>query len=197
VDGRLALVERSAQIDPGALGCAYDQSLAAYGTAKPRLIDKTPLNFLYLGLIHTSLPQARVIHVRRNPMDSCFAMYKTLFRAAYPFSYDLDDLASYYIAYYRLMEHWRAAIPHAFLDVDYEALVADQENVSRRVLEFCGLEWQPECLEFHRNESPAATASAAQVREPLYTKAVDRWRRYEHQLTPLARRLRAAGITLD
>lgn len=194
---RLALVEKTAGLDPAALGLAYDQSIVGYGASASRLIDKTPLNFLYLGLIHSALPNARVLHLRRHPMDSCFAMYKTLFQAGYPFSYDLDDLAEYYIAYDRLMAHWRAIIPQAFLDVDYEALVVDQEPQTRRMLEYCGLQWQDACLEFHRNASPAATASAAQVRQPIYTKAVQRWRKYEQQLHPLAQRLRAAGIAVD
>jgi Flp pilus assembly protein TadD len=191
---RPALVEASVRLDPSELGLAYAQSSGGYGVQKPRLIDKTPLNFLYLGLIHTALPNARIVHLRRNPMDSCFAMYKTLFRAAYPFSYDLDDLASYYVAYHRLMQHWRTVIPQAFLDVDYESLVLNQEAESRRILEYCGLEWQPGCLEFHRNESPAATASAAQVRQPMYRNAVQRWRLYQARLTPLVSRLENAGI---
>ena len=188
------LIRRAASMDFNALGDAYRSSTAGYERARPRFIDKTPINYLYLGLIRMALPEARVIHVRRNPMDSCFAMYRTLFRAGYPFSYDLGDLARYYVAYHRLMQHWRKVTPGAFIDVDYESLVANQELETRRMLEHCGLEFEPACLEFHKNEAPVATASAAQVRQPLYRSAVARWRRYEKELAPLAQMLGQAGI---
>jgi hypothetical protein len=160
-------------------------------------VDKTPLNFLYLGLIHLAMPGARIIHMRRNPMDSCYAIYKTLFRAGYPFSYSLQDVGRYYIAYSRLMEHWRTTIPGDFIDVDYEAVIADQEGETRRILDYCGLEWEDACLEFHRHPGPAATASAVQVRQPVYSSSVGLWRKYEKQLTPFANKLREHGIKID
>lgn len=191
------LVERSATVDFDALGRRYLDSTRGYGFASPCLIDKTPLNYLYIGLIHLALPHARIVHVNRNPMDSCFGMYRTLFRAGYPFSYDFDDLARYYIAYRELMDHWRAMIPGAFLDLRYEALVDTQEDVSRSLIEYCGLDWERACLDFHQNASPVATASSAQVRRPVYRDALQRWRRYEAELRPLHERLVAAGIQVD
>lgn len=193
---KLSLIERSATLDFARLGDIYRRALAGYGRGEIYLIDKTPLNFLYLGLIHLALPGARVIHVRRHPLDSCLAMYKTLFRAGYPFSYDFDDLARYYIAYHRLLQHWRSHIPESFIDVDYETLVAGQEPTTRRLLDYCGLAWEPGCLNFHHNPAPTATASARQVRQPLYRDAAGRWHHYAQQLEPLAAQLRAAGIVV-
>ena len=131
-------------------------------------------------------------------MDACYAMYKTLFRMAYPFSYDLDDLARYWLGYDALMAHWRRHLPaDRFLEVDYEDLVASQEAVSRRLLAHAGLDWEDACLHFERNAKASLTASAAQVRQPMYRSSVELWRRYERELAPLAARLRAAGIDID
>ena len=188
------LIERSATVSFELVGARYCATLSGHAE---RLIDKTPLNFLYLGLIASALPRARIVHVRRDPMDVCYAMYKTLFRMAYPFSYDLADLGHYYLAYHRLMEHWRAVLPDAFLDIDYEELVSDQVGSTRRLLAHCGLDWQGACLAFHRNESPCLTASAAQVRKPIYRSSVGLWRQYRQQLEPLAEVLRAGGLAWD
>lgn len=181
--GRDELIARTAQLDLAPVGESYCRRLGC--AAGERSIDKNPVNFLYLGLIARALPAARIIHVRRDPMDVCYAMYKTLFRMAYPFSYDLSDLARYHHAYERLMNHWRAMLPGSFLDVSYEALIADQERVTRGLLEFCGLPWEEGCLHFERNEAPCLTASAAQVRQPLYSSSVGQWRRYASELEPL------------
>jgi len=197
VTSRSDLISRSARIDFRLLGERYLQAIAAYGQVQERLVDKTPLNFLYLGLIRLALPQARVIHVRRHPVDSCYAMYKTLFRMGYPFSYSLQDVGRYYIAYRRLMDHWRKIAPGSFLDVDYESLVSNQETESRRILDWCGLDWDPACLEFHRSTAPAATASAAQVRQPMYKTSVGKWQAYATQLAPFVARLREHGIAVD
>lgn len=195
--GKAELIARSAEIDFTELGRRYIEGIAGYGLGAPRLVDKTPLNFLYIGLTHLALPGAKIIHLRRNPLDSCYAMYKTLFRLGYPFSYSLQDVGRYYIAYHRLMDHWRACLPGRILDLDYERLVTDQEAETRRLLEFCSLEFEASCLDFHRHEGPAATASAAQVRRPIYSSSVGRWRCYERQLTPLAGKLREQGIDCD
>lgn len=192
--GKLGMIARSARIDPQRLQEVYLRGLGAYGLAQPYVINKTPENYLYLGLIALSMPQARVLHLHRHPLDSCFAMYKTLFRMGYPYSYSLEDLGHYYLAYHRLMQHWRATLPDRFLDVGYEDLVADQEGGTRRMLSYCGVGWEDACLDFHRNAAPSATASAAQVRRPLYQSAVARWQRYERQLRPLADFLTAHGI---
>lgn len=190
------LLEASAHIDPDQLGQSYMRSVASYGSNAPFFIDKTPTNFLYIGLIAKALPGVPIVHVRRHPVDSCLSMYRALFRTGYPFSYDLDDLAEYYIAYDALMRHWRMLFPEILLDVSYEEIIEDQERVSREIVGHCGLDWEPECLEFDKNVAPVATASAAQVRKPIYRDALARWRRFETQLAPLIRRLQEAGIEL-
>jgi tetratricopeptide (TPR) repeat protein len=192
--GKLEMIARSAHIDMPKLGQIYRDGIAGYGNRAKHLINKTPQNYLYLGLIRLALPGAKIIHLRRHPLDSCYAMYKTLFRMGYPFSYSLDDLGHYYLAYHRLMQHWRDVLPGQFLDLDYETLVDQQEITTRNMLEFCNLEWEDSCLEFHKNTSPAATASAAQVRQPVYRSSVQRWRTYADELAPLADFLSAHGV---
>ena len=131
-------------------------------------------------------------------MDACYAMYKTLFRAAYPFSYDLQDLGHYWLAYHALMTHWRKLLPsEQFLEIDYEDLVANQEVVSRQLIAHVGLPWEDACLNFERNQQPSLTASAAQIRQPIYNTSVALWRRYENELAPLSILLRKAGIDID
>jgi len=130
-------------------------------------------------------------------MDSCFALYKTLFRTGSPYSYDLDDLARYYLAYDRLMQHWRRLLPGRLVEIRYEQLVHSQLGETTRLLESCGLGYEPRCLEFQHNTSPAATASAAQVREPMHARSVHIWKHYAAQLAPLARALSAGGLTID
>jgi len=190
------LVRNSTALDFRELGQRYCGHLP--DAPALRQIDKTPINFLYLGLIAAALPQARIVHLRRNPMDACYAMYKTLFRMAYPFSYDLGDLARYWLAYDALMAHWRGVLPPGrMLEIDYEDLVVHQEAVSRRLVAHAGLDWEDACLRFERNPQASLTASAAQVRQPMYRSSVGLWRRYERELAPLAAQLRAAGIDID
>jgi hypothetical protein len=190
------MLESSVRIDPDMLGKSYIRSVVSHGSNAPYFIDKTPINYLYIGLIAKALPGASIIHLRRHPVDSCLSMYRTLFRTGYPFSYDLDDLAEYYIAYDALMRHWQSLFPETVFDVSYEELVDNQERVSKDIIAHCGLDWEPACLEFDRNTAPVATASAAQVRKPIYRDALARWRRFETQLAPLIERLRKAGIAL-
>jgi hypothetical protein len=193
---RLSLIERAAALEPRALGDDYLRRVAGYPRERAKFIDKTPWNFLYLGLIAQALPNARIVHLRRNPMDSCFALYKTLFRDGSPYSYDQGDLARYYLAYHALMQHWRRVLPGRFLEVDYERLVGLPQEAIRELLDHCGLAFEAACLEFHRNATPAATASAAQVREPMHTRSVQLWQRYAVQLAPLANALRAGGLVI-
>ncbi|MEZ5462021.1 sulfotransferase [Dokdonella sp.] len=196
VSGKAEMVRRSTTLDFRMLGGRYCAHLPE-GEAV-RYLDKTPVNFLYLGLIAAALPNARVIHLRRNPMDVCYAMYKTLFRMAYPFSYDLGDLARYWIGYDRLMRHWRAVFPASrLLEIDYEDLVANQEQRSRELVAFAGLSWQDACLSFEKNPQPSLTASAAQVRQPMYRSSVGLWRRHENELAPLRDLLIEAGIEIE
>ena len=192
--GKGELIQRSAGLDPAALGRAYLDSVDGYGRATPLFIDKTPANFLYIGLIARALPNARIIHLRRHPMDSGYALYKTLFRMGCPYSYNLADIAAYQLAHRRLMNHWRQVLPDRILDIDYEGLVADPETVSRRIIDHCGLGWQDRCLRFHENSSPSATASAVQVRQPIHGQSVGLWRRYAGQLDPLRAALTAGGL---
>jgi len=194
--GKTELLERSLQVDPRQLGLDYGARLAAH--AEARVVDKTPANFLYLGLIARALPHARIVYVRRQPMDVCYAMYKTLFRMAYPYSYDLGDLGSYWLAFDALMRHWQDNLPAGrMLTVDYEQLVATPQETIRGLLSHVGMPWQDACLEFDRNPLPSLTASAAQVRRPIYNSSVGLWRRYAAGLTPLAKFLQQAGVAID
>lgn len=193
---RRELVQASASVDFAALGRDYlSRARAALGV-EGRIVDKMPLNYLYCGLIRRALPEAKIIHVTRHPMAAGYAMYKTLFQDAYPFSYDLDDIARYYLAYRRLMDHWRAMLGEALLEVRYEDVIADQPGQTRRLLEYCELPWQDQCLEFHRNAAATTTASAAQVRRPLYNTSVDTWRHFSAWLDPLRRALVAGGVEI-
>ena len=184
-------VARSLEIEPRALGEAYLAAARPPLAAGARWVDKQPLNYLYAGLIARALPRARIIALAREPMDSCYAMLKTLFTGAYPFSYDLADLGRYYVAWHRLMRHWQAVLGERLLIVHYEDLVQNQEQVSRRLLAHCGLEWQEACLAFDAQPGAVTSASAVQVRRRLYSTSVGKWRRYERQLAPLARILDA------
>lgn len=195
VADKRVMIERASQLDPAALGRAYCARLPA--AIRPHIIDKTPVNYLYAGLIARALPEARIIHVRRSPMDVCYAMYKTLFRMAYPFTYDLGDLGRYYLAYQALMAHWREHLGTRLIELDYEQLVAKQERETRSLLERCALPWEPACLDFHKNTAASLTASAAQVRQPIYSSSVGLWRRYAQELEPLAAILRDGGLEID
>ncbi|MGA2187747.1 MAG: sulfotransferase [Steroidobacteraceae bacterium] len=192
---RRELVTLSATLDFDALGRDYLRR--ARGVAGGgRFIDKMPLNYLYCGLILRALPQAKIVHMTRHPMAAGYAMYKTLFKDGYPFSYDLTDIGRYYVAYRRLMDHWRRTLPGAIHELSYEDLVCDQDTETRRLLGYCGLEWQDACAQFHRNPAPTTTASAAQVRRPIYDSSVAQWRHYGAQLGVLRDALASAGIAL-
>ncbi|MGO8976140.1 MAG: tetratricopeptide repeat-containing sulfotransferase family protein [Steroidobacteraceae bacterium] len=193
---RQKLVALSAGIDFSALGVDYMQRARGTFDGDRRFIDKMPLNYLYCGLIRRALPNAKIIHVTRHPMAACYAMYKTLFKRGYPFSYDLGEIAQYYVAYRRLMQHWHATMPGTIHDIRYEHLVADQRDATRELLMFCGLDWEEACTAFHENPAAATTASASQVRRPLYESSVSQWRHYEAQLADLSSQLRAAGISV-
>jgi tetratricopeptide (TPR) repeat protein len=186
--------EVSLAIDFAALGKSYCQAARELAGESPGFVDKLPYNFLYCGYILAALPNAKLIHLTRHPLDTCYAVYKTLFFGAYSFSYDLDELASYYISYRRHMAHWHAVMPGRILDVSYEALVREPETQVRGIIDWCGLPWEASVLDFHRQEGPSMTASAMQVRQPVYTDSIDSWRRAEARFAPLKARLEAAGI---
>jgi tetratricopeptide (TPR) repeat protein len=191
------LVEISAGLDFSELGRRYIESTRPITGHTSRFIDKLPLNFLYTGLIHLALPQAKIIHVVRDPMDTCYAMYKTLFKDAYPCSYDLEELGNYYLAYTALMLHWQRVIPDAFYTVQYEELVADADASSRKLLDACELPWEDQCLRFYESASASTTASASQIRQPVYHSSVGKWRRYSSQLQPLIDQFRKAGLNIN
>jgi tetratricopeptide (TPR) repeat protein len=168
------------------LGRDYVATLAALSSAAARVVDKLPGNFENIGLIHAALPRARIIHLARNPLDTCLSIYFQGFSTAHAYATDFGDLAHYYGEYRRLLAHWRATLPpQTLLEVPYEALVEDPEFWSRRMLAHIGLPWDPRCLEFHRTDRPVLTASSWQVRQPVGKGSVDRWRRYERFLGPL------------
>ena len=187
-EGYPRCVDRLDQPTAAAVAAEYLQGLARRGapTGYPaaRVTDKAPLNFLHLGLLAALLPHARVIHCRREPRDVCLSCYLQYFREL-NFTWDLGNLGRYYRAYERLMEHWRRVLPVQPLEVDYEQLVTQPEPMIRRLLAFCGLEWDDRCLRSHESRRPVQTQSKLQVRRPIYTTSVGRWRRYEAHLGPL------------
>lgn len=167
-------------------GQEYAARLGGHASDARHITDKMPENFFAVGLIHVMLPNAKIIHVKRSPEDTCFSCFTTLFNNGLEHTYDLAELGRYYADYARLMAHWRKVLPEgAFLEVQYEDVVADQERQARRVLDYCGLEWNDACLDFHKNRRTVSTASYAQVRKPIYRSAVERWRPYRKFLGPL------------
>jgi tetratricopeptide (TPR) repeat protein len=166
----------------------YLQSLSELSLEAQRVIDKMPENFWSLGLIHAALPDARIIHMRRNPIDTCLSIYFQHFEAGHLYANDLEDLAHYYGEYLRIMAHWRGVLPEStLLDVPYEALVADPQGWSRQMLNFIGLPWDDLCTQSHLSERPVITASKWQVRQKISNASVGRWRNYERFVGPLLR----------
>lgn len=164
----------------------YLQLLARYSPDALRVVDKMPANFMSLGLIHAALPDAKIIHMQRNPIDTCLSIYFQFFNSKHPYSYDLEDLAHYFMEYQSLMEHWQATLPGAaILHVPYEGLIEDQEGWSRTMLDFVGLPWDERCLDFHQNMRTVATASNWQVRQKINKTSIERWRNYEKYIGPL------------
>ena len=172
------------------LGEDYLSRLPAVGKGVVRIVDKSPGNFLRIGLIRLILPNARIIHTRRHPLDTCLSCYSRLFTSGLSFTYDLAELGRYYRCYTELMTHWRSVLPpEAILDVSYEDVVDDLEAQARRLIDYCGLPWDDRCIAFHRTPRTVKTASAVQVRQPLFRGALQRWRKYEAGLAPLLRNL--------
>lgn len=186
---------RSAAADPAAVAQRYAH-LAEPGVAARRIVEKMPLNYLYIGAIIRALPQATILLVRRSPLDSCFAMYRTLFAAGYPFSYDLKELGRYYGAYQRLMEHWRAALGDRVREIVYEDLVCEPQRTGALAAGWCGLIWDDAAVDIQSNKSVSLTASAAQVRRPIYGSSSGRWRHYRTHLEPLIAALGAEGVAM-
>ena len=167
------------------LGEKYLTDTRAYRTGKARFIDKMPNNFRHVGLIHLMLPNATLIDARREPMACCFGNFKQLFASGQEFAYSIEDIARYYRTYLELMRHWDAVLPGRVLRVHHEDLVNDLEGNVRRLLQHCGLEFEPACIEFYKTERSVRTASSEQVRQPLYREGLEQWRHYEPWLGPL------------
>jgi len=188
-DGRPALPDGIAQLpdaDLQGLGQAYLGRLQARAPRAARISDKTLSNFLYAGLIHLALPQAKFVHILRDPVDTCLSCFSHLFEGNLSFAYDLAELGRYWRGYERLMGHWRSVLPPGvMLELRYEDLVDDLPGQAHRLLEHCGLEWDEACLSFHQTARAVRTASLSQVREPIHRRSVQKWRAYGDLLQPL------------
>jgi tetratricopeptide (TPR) repeat protein len=168
------------------LGATYLRRVRPAAPAAQRIVDRMPANFFYAGLIHLALPQARIIHARRNPVDTCLSCFSLLFTGEQPHTYDLAELGRYHAAYAMLMDHWREVLPAGvMLEVQYEDVVDDPDGQARRIIAHCGLAWEDACRSFHQTRRPASIASAAPVRHPIYRGSVGRWRTYGDLLRPL------------
>jgi tetratricopeptide (TPR) repeat protein len=194
----VATLERAMTLDLPVIGQAY-LAQTRPDSPKPRFVDKMPLNFFYLGALARALPLARFVVLRRDPLDTCLSNFRQLFALGfsyYDYSFDLLDTGRYYAAFDRLIEHWQQVLPGRLLQVKYEALVDDQRGETARLLRHCGLEWDARCLDFDRNPDTVSTASAVQVRKPIYRSGVGRWRHYAAQLESLRTLLRSEGIAI-
>lgn len=193
----LDLVQLSRELDVNKLALSYLKKARPLNLETSHFIDKLPLNFLYAGLIHSAIPNAKIIHLSRHPIAACLAIYKQQFRDIYPFSYNLSDLGKYYVAYDRLMRHWQSVMPGVIHSIAYESLVLNTEQEVKRVLDFCNLKWEAECLKFYENKAPSTTASAIQVRQAVYKTSVDQWRKYTPYLRELSTILIKAGVDVS
>ncbi|MBK6288765.1 MAG: sulfotransferase [Pseudomonadales bacterium] len=180
--------EAVASLDAGelrALGAMYLERTRRHRSGKPFFTDKMPNNFSGIGLIRLILPQAKIIDARRHPLDSCLGSFKQHFALGQSFSYDLVELGEFYLEYRSIMRHWHEVLPGQVLEMRYEELIRDQELQTRRLLDYCGLQWEEACLRFHETERPVRTASSEQVRQPLYSSSVNHWRNFRGHLGPL------------
>lgn len=194
---KLALIEATSKIDFAQLGQNYIQSTRPDTNNHARFIDKLPLNSLYVGLIRLALPKAKIIYVQRHPLDTFFAIFKQCFTQGYPFSYDLNELCEYQIAHHKLMRHWQQELGEHLYSISYERLVADVAGETRKLLDYCELPFEAECIEFQQNKTASTTASASQVRQPLYSSSVAKWKKFSKQLAEVKLKFEAAGIRCD
>lgn len=185
-----SIFDRAAEADYEKVAAEYER-LAGAANHSDHIIEKLPFNYLYIGAILRAFPDASIVWVRRNPIDSCFAMFRTLFGSAYPFSYDFEDLARYYAAYAGLMKHWSTIYGERLIKVDYELLVADPSAHAKRLAAQCGLTWQDTALDISKNSSASLTASASQVRNEIYNSSAGIWQQYGRHLEPLKNQLAA------
>jgi hypothetical protein len=171
--------------DFAALGQEYLDGTRVYRSGKPRFIDKMPNNFRHVGLMHLMLPNARIIDARREPMACCFSNFKQLFANGQEFTYSIEDIARYYRTYLELMRHWDRVLPGRILRVFHEDVVDDLEGSVRRLLDFCGLEFEPQCVAFHETKRSVRTASSEQVRQAIFRGGLEQWKHFEPWLGPL------------
>ncbi|MCA9312621.1 MAG: sulfotransferase, partial [Phycisphaerales bacterium] len=163
----------------------YREHIREMAPDAARISDKMPTNFLHLGLISCMFPAARVVHCRRDPVDTCLSCWMQHFAGSHPYASDLTHVGLFWNEYQRVMQHWMDVLPNPILEIDYEAVVEQQEEESRRLVDFVGLPWSDSCLHFHESDRVNLTASHAQVRRPIYRSAVRRWKHYEKHLAPL------------
>ena len=192
-----AIIDVTSKMDIDVIGDGYMNMLDYRLGDEPMFVDKTPFNIFYLGYIAKAFPNARLVILKRNSMDNCFAMYKQVFAWAFKFSYTLDGLGKFYVAYDRLLRHWQETLGDRLIELNYEDLVTDQENQTRLLLGKLGLKFEAACLDFHKNESASATASSVQVRQKIHTDSVNRWKNYETELRPLREYLEDSGIAVE
>ncbi len=190
------LVELAADMDYAALGKAYIESTRKLRGATPYFVDKLPSNFLFVPIILKALPKAKIIHLRRDPMDACFSSFKQLFADAYPHSYEQREMARHHARYYHLANTWRARFHDRFHEVAYEDVASDLEPNARALIDYLGIPFEDACLAFHKHNTAVATASAVQVRQPAHTGSIGRWRRYELQLQDMRDELQKHGVPL-
>jgi tetratricopeptide (TPR) repeat protein len=190
------LINNSKNVTGAELAESYLSGLANLRGTTPYFIDKFPMNFMLVGFILKAFPKAKIIHVTRNPVDTCFAVFKQLFEEVYQHSYDQCEMAEHFVMYRNLMDHWHNIMPGKIFDVAYENVVADNEGQARSLIQFLGLDWEDACIDFEKNNTAVVTASAAQVREKAHNRSVGRWKNYEKQLSPTMDILKSAGISL-
>ena len=187
------ILDRAPKLDYAEIGQRYLAQTQWRAEGKRFYVDKLPINWVQAGFIRRALPHARILHMTRDAMDTCFSNFRAYFGVGYAYSYNFEALAAHYRDYRRLLDHWHAVMPGQILDVSYARLIGDPEAVTREVLDFCGLPHEADLAELHRNTAPVATLSSQQVREPIHQRAVGEWRRYERQLEPLRRAVGAHG----
>ena len=190
------LAQLAASVDPMKLGQAYMARTRKFQGELPRFVDKLPPNYLYIPLILKALPNAKIVHLTRNPMDACFASFKQLFAEAYFHSYDQAEMARHHARYFHLMALWRERFGDRFFDISYEETASNLEPNARALIEFLDLPWEDACLHFHEQKAAVTTASAVQVRQPVHTRSIGRWRRYEHQLEVMRKTLEEHGVPI-
>ncbi|MFK7730265.1 MAG: sulfotransferase [Pseudomonadales bacterium] len=191
------LFEHAALLNPQEVGAMYMTTTKKMRGNTPRFVDKLPTNYLYIPLILAALPNAKIVHLTREPMDACFASYKQLFADAYLHSYDQAEMARHHARYRRLMSTWHERFPGRIFDVSYEAFASDLEPNARALIDHLDLEWEDQCLNFYQQATAVSTASAVQVREPAHTRSIGRWKRYESGLQMLQATLREEGVIVS